>query len=407
VVPWSYNQNQMNAMCRFFVVLVCLFSTAVCFSQSGADPQSALAEHIRKARGFLEEKRPDLAIPELQAAVAIDPSNAETQGNLGVLLYFQGRVFDAIPHLRAAVERQPGLGKIQGLLGLSEVRTLDVVRGRQDLESAFPAIDDPKFKVQVGLELITLYTQSGDLEQAGRVLTQLRKAVPDDPEVLYAAYRTYSDLAGESMLALSLAAPDSAQMHQVMAHEESRQGNNNGAVAEFRKAIAIDPHLPGIHFELAELLHSSEDEAVKKEAEKEYRSALAENPQDAKSILRLADIDAQKGASQQALEEYRKAVALQPGDADAKLGLAKILTEMNQSDEALPLLEDAVRLDATNATAHYRLGTLYRRIGRSEDSKREIELYKKYKDLKEKLRAVYKDLQVQPDQIRGDQDDQK
>jgi Tfp pilus assembly protein PilF len=387
--------------------MVCLFSAAACWSQSGTDPQRALAEHIQKARSFLDEKRPDLAIPELQAAVAIDPSNAETQGNLGVLLYFQGKVADAIPHLRAAVEHQPGLGKIQGLLGLSEIRTLDAARGQQDLESAFPAINDPKFKVQIGLELVTLYTQSGDLEQAGRVLAQLRKAAPEDPEVLYAAYRTYSDLAGESMLALSLAAPDSAQMHQVIAHEEYRQGNSNAAVTEFRKAMAIDPHLPGIHFELAELLRVSEDEVLKREAEKEYRAALAENPQDAKSILRLADIDAQKGASQQALEEYKKAAALQPGDADAKVGLAKMLTEANQTEQALPLLEDAVRLDPTNATAHYRLGTLYRKIGRSEDSKNEIELYKKYKDLKEKLRVVYKDLEKQPDEIGGDQDNQK
>ena len=393
-------------MCKVFaVVVVCL--VPVCFSQSGTDQQSALAEHIRKARGFLDEKRPDLAIPELQAAVAIDPSDAQTQGNLGVLLYFQGKVAEAIPHLRAAVERQPGLGKIQGLLGLGEIHTLDIARGRQDLESAFPVVDDLKFKVQVGLELVGLYTQTGDLQQASQVLAQLRKAAPEDPEVLYAAYRTYSDLAAESMLALSLAQPDSAQMHQVIAHEESRQGNSNGAVAEFRKAVAIDPHLPGIHFELAELLRSSQDDAVKKEAEKEYRAALAENPQDGKTILRLADIDAQKGASPQALEGYKKAVALQPNDADAKIGLAKILTEMNQTDEALSLLEDAVRLDPTNATGHYRLGTLYRKIGRSEDSKKEMELYKKYKDLKEKLRAVYKDLQVQPDEISGDKDNQK
>src|SRR5215467_2149674 len=180
-------------------VLALLLAGTLCFSQSVEDKQASFAAHLQKAKGFLDEKRPDLAIPELQAAAAIDPENVETQGNLGVLLYFQGKVADAIPHLRAAVERQPGLGKIQGLLGLGEVHTLDVARGRQDLESAFPVIDDPKFKVQVGLELITLYTQSGDLEEANRVLVQLRKAAPDDPEVLYAAYRTYSDLAGESM----------------------------------------------------------------------------------------------------------------------------------------------------------------------------------------------------------------
>lgn len=384
-----------------------LIAAAQSFSQSAADKQRSFAVHIQKAQQYLAEKRPDLAIPELQAAAAIDPENVEVQGNLGVLLYFQGKTSEAIPHLRVAVERQPGMAKIQGLLGLAELHTLDAVQGRKDLEAAFPGIADLKFKVEVGLELLSVYTQSGDLEQASVIAAQLRKAAPDNPEVLYAAYRTYSDLAGEFMLALSLAAPDSAQMHQLMAHEDNRQGNTNAALEQFRRAIAINPHLPGVHFELAELLASSQDPAVKKEAEQEYRVALAENPQDEKAVLRLAEIDAQKGNIQNSAEEYRKAVELQPADADAKLGLAKILTDMKQTERALSLLEQAVQLEPTNATAHYRLGTLYRQNGRVEDAKREMELYKKYKDMKEKLRALYKELQVQPEEIRADEQGQK
>ena len=388
---------------RLFPLATLLFAGALSFCQSTEDKPASFAHHIQKAQQYLAEKRPDLAIPEFQAAVAIDPESIQTQGNLGVLLYFQGKFAEAIPHLRAAVERQPDLDKIQGLLGLAEVRTSDFVQGRKHLETAFPLIADVNFKIEVGLELVTVYTQSGDLEQASNVIAQLRKAAPDNPEVLYAAYRTYSDLSGESMLALSLAAPDSAQMHQLMAHEDTRQGNTNAAVAEFRKAIAINPHLPGVHFELAELLHSSQDAAANKEAEQEYHAALGENPQDEKAILRLAEIDAQKGRIQQSFEEYSKAVVLQPADADAKLGLAKALTDMNQTDKALPLLEQAVQLEPTNATAHYRLGTLYRKMGRAEDAKREIELYKKYKDMKEKLRALYKELQMQPEEISVDE----
>jgi tetratricopeptide (TPR) repeat protein len=300
-------------------------------------------------------------------------------------------------------EGQPCLAKIQGLLGLAESRTQDFAGARKDMEEAFPAVQDQRFLLQLGLELAGLYTESGDLEKAAGVIERLRKAAPDNPEVLYAAYRTYSDLAGESMLALSLAAPDSAQMHQLLAHEDSRQGNTNGAIAQYRKAIAINPHLPGIHFELAELLHTSTDEAVKKEAEQEYRAALLENPQDEKAILRLAELDAQKGNREQSYQEYTKAVALQPADADAKLGLAKTLIEMNQSDKALALLEEAVQLEPTNATAHYRLATLYRKMGRADDAKREMELYKKFKEMKEKLSALYKELQVQPKEIRADE----
>jgi len=384
-------------------ILTLALAAAPCLSQTADDKQAEFAAHIQKAQQYLGEKRPELAIPELQAAAEIDPENVETQGNLGVLLYFQGKMAEAIPHLRAAVERQPGLGKIQGLLGLAEVRTLDPVHGRKDLEAAFPLIPEQNIKVEVGLELLGVCTQSGDLEEASIVAAQLRKAAPDNPEVLYAVYRTFADLSGESMLALSLAAPDSAQMHQVLAHEKAKQGNNEGAVAEYRKAIAINPHLPGIHFELAELLRTSQNAAVKSGAEQEYGAALAESPYDEKSILRLAEIDAQRGDTHRSYEQYKKAVELQPADADAKLGLAKALIEMNQKNEALPLLEEAVRLEPTNATAHYRLGTLYRQLGRAEDARKEIELYQKYKEMKQKLRAVYQELQIQPSEIRASQ----
>lgn len=382
---------------------VLLLGVVSCLSQATEDKQQVFAAHIQKAHSYLDQKQPALAIPEFQAAVAIDPENVDAQANLGVLLFFQGKAADAIPHFRAALQRQPGLAKIQGLLGIAESHTLNFDNARKDIEAAFPAIQDPRFQVQLGLELVGLDTQSGDLEKAATVLAQLRKVAPDNAEVLYAAYRTYSDLSGESMLALSLSAPDSAQMHQLLAHEDARQGNNNAAVAQYRKAIALDPHLPGVHFELAELLHSSTDETLKKEAEQEYRAALLENVQDEKSILRLAEIDVQKGNTQQAYQEYTKAVELQPSDADAKLGLAKTLIEMNQSDKALGLLEQTVQLEPTNSTAHYRLGTLYRKMGRADDAKRELELYTKFKEMKEKLRALYKELQVQPNEIRADE----
>jgi len=402
----------MRVFARYLVVLSMALAGPISLPQSAdsvhaVDKRGAFDDHIQKAKQYLDEKRPDLAIPELQAAADINPDSVETQGNLGVLLFFQGKAAEAIPHLRAAVDRQPGMGKIQGLLGLAELHTTDPAAGRKDLEAAFPLIDEPKFKVQVGLELLGVYAQTGDLSQASLIVEQLRKVAPDDPEVLYAAYRAYADLSGESMLALSLAAPDSAQMHQMLAHEESRQGNTNGALEQFRKAIAINPHLPGIHFELGELLRISQNDAVKQQAEAEYRLALKDNPQHEKTILRLAEIDAEKGRIEESYKGYSRAVELQPSDADARLGLAKALIAMKQSDKARKILEETVQIEPTNATAHYRLGALYRQEGRSDDAKKEIELYKKYKDMKEKLSALYKELQIQYKEIGGDEPEQK
>jgi cytochrome c-type biogenesis protein CcmH/NrfG len=387
------------------LLLSCTSSFSLC--QESADKQDQIDVHERLAQQYLSERKPDLAIPELEKVVALDANNADSRANLGVLLFFQRNYTDAVPHLRKAVQLDPKLWKIQALLGLAETHTSALTDARNDLETAFPQIQEKKLKIEVGLELLGLYHEGSDLDDAARVIAELRKDYPENPEVLYAAYRTYADLSGESMLELSLAAPDSAQMHQLLAHEETREGNTNAAIAQYKQAIAINPHLPGVHFELADLLHTSEDPAIKKEAEQEYRTAVTENPQDEKAICKLGEIAAQKGDVQQTYDDYAKAVQLQPSDADAKLGLAKALIEMDEPGKALPLLEASVQLEPTNSNAHYRLATLYKKMGRPEDARREIELYKKYKDMKDKLRVLYKDTLIQPQEIREDDPNEK
>ncbi len=382
-----------------------LLSSCLCLAQEASDTQKQIAEHTLKLKQYLQEKKPELAIPELQGLAALDPNNADVRGNLGVLLFFQGDCAKATPELRAATALRTGLWRIQVLQGLCEKRQGDMAAARADLESAFPHLDEEKVRLEAGMELIDVYYSTGDLDKASQIVIVLREHNPTNPAVLYTAYRVYSDLAGEAELSLSMAGPDSAQMHQVIAHELAKQGNVDGAIANYREAIAIDPKLPGIHFELAEQLRPSQDVNVKKQAEEEYQKAIAQNPLDEGALLRLAEIDTEKGNTPQAFEEYSKAVHLQPSDSDAKLGLAKTLIEMNQLDKAQALLEETVQLDPTNAVAHYRLGTLDRKLGRNEDAKREIDLYKKYKDMKEKLRNIYKQLQIQGKETSADEKD--
>jgi tetratricopeptide (TPR) repeat protein len=401
-LPWYDEVIMLAKSIVSALFLLSAVSPAVA-GQTPPNQKEQIAQHERLTQQYLRERRPDLAIPELKKIVALDPNNVEACANLGVLLFFRGEYADAVPQLQMAINIQANLWKVRSLLGLAKEHTADLAGARKDLEASFPMIEERELKIEVGLDLAGLYTESGELDKAANLASQLKTAYPDAPEVLYAAYRTYADLSGESMLSLSLVAPDSAQMHQLLAHEETREGNTNGAIAQYRKAIAIDPHLPGVHLEVAELLRTSQVPAVKKEAEQEYRAAVRENPQDVRAICALAEIAETKGDTQQAFEDYSRSVALQPGDANGKLGLAKVLIEMNQPDKALPLLEASTQLEPTNATVHYRLATIYKKMNRMDDARREVELYQKYKDMKEKLRAVYKEMLIQPDEIRADE----
>ncbi len=366
--------------------------------------QQALATHLHKAQEYLRQKQPALAIPEFEAAVAIDPSNADTQGNLGVLLFFQNRFSDAVPHLRAAVTTRPELSKIQGLLGLAEARTRDTSASRADLEAAFLHLTEPGFQLEVGQALIDEDTAAGDLDKAAETASVLLAAHPTDPSLLYLSWRLYSDLAARSMLTLALSAPDSAEMHQLMARELAHHHDDDAAIANYREAIRLNPRLPGIHSELGDILFNSQDAKLQAQAPAEFQAALAVNPRDEKAELSLGIIAERKGDLKTAFARDSRAVELDPGDTDACTELAKVLILMNQPEKAEQMFERAVQADPTNYAAHYRLAALYREQGKTGEAKQQVAEFLKYKQMKDKLGKIFDDMRVASIQ-RPDLDD--
>lgn len=380
----------------FLVSAVLVAAILPCFAQSATTAQQQVAMHARKAAEFLQEKRPDLAAPEFKAIVELEPNNVDARANLGVLLFFQGKYADAIPQLREALKLNPGLPKIQALLGIGEKRTGDLAVARTDLEDAFPKVQDEKIRVQTGMELVEVDSAMGDLGKAAEIVTALRQLEPTNEAILYTSYRVYSDLAEQSLLSLSLVAPNSARMHQAMAHELAIRGDNAAAIENYRKALKLDPSLPGLHFELAEMLNLSTNPADRAEAKQQYEDALKVNPFDEQSERRLGEIAEQSDDLKQAQERYERAVELRPDDPDANVGLAKVFMDMSEPRKARPLLEKAIQLDPTSAVAHFRLSTVYRQLGRTDDAKHELAEYQKYKAMKDKLEDLYQAMRLVP-----------
>lgn len=378
---------------RIFVLSQLLVLGTVSFcGQNTQDRQQQIASHNRQAAQYLKQNRTDLAVAEFDAVLALDPNNVDARGNLGVILYFEGEYAKAVPQLRAALKLRPSLPKIRALLGIAEKHTGDLAAARRDLEEAFPEVQEKKVRVDAGLELIELYSATGDLDKAASTVAILKNLEPTDQIILYVAYRVYSDLENESLLSLSVVAPNSARMHQALAHELAKRGDTAVAIDNYREALKIDPQLPGLHFELAEMLRASGTVENKQEAESEYKAALVSNPFDEQSDCRLGEIALQANDIEAASGYYTRAVELRPDDPEANIGLAKVMMSMNQTEKAEKLLQHALQLDPTNSTAHFRLSTVYRQTGRPEQAKQEVEEYKKYKEMKEKLRAVYHDL---------------
>jgi len=381
----------LGALCLFVLVGSSLLSPA----QTSPETSQKVAALEQQIQNFLREQKPQSAIPLLRQIVALDPKNLNAHANLGVLLYFQGSFADAIPEMRSALESQPDLWRIKALLGLAEKRTGDPAAAQADLEQAFPNLNEEKIKKQAGLELIEIDTAFGQFANALSITEKLQELLPQDPQILVAAYEISSQMTKQSLLDLALVAPDSAELQMIMGGELGRQGEHEKSVARYREAIRLNPNLPGVHFELGEQLRSSPDPKLNALAADEYKAAVKINPYDEKSWSRLGESVAAKGDFKAAQEDYRKALALQPKDSDAETNLAITLISLNQLTEVIPLLESAVKDDPANIVAHYRLSVQYRRAGRIADARREMDQYNHYKGLKDKLSQVFQQERAQ------------
>jgi tetratricopeptide (TPR) repeat protein len=382
----------VSLLSRTGYTLIGCFSWIALLAQTAQDVQQRVGALEQQAQKYLQEQKPQLAIPVLREIVAIDPKNLNAQANLGVLVFFQGNYAGAIPHMRAALQLQPDLWKIEALLGIAEKRTGNPSEAQNHLERAFPNLNEPKIQIEAGLELIELESASTQLANALSVAAKLQELAPRNPQVLFAAYQISRLMMDQSLLSMMVAAPDSAEMHMLMAGELGRQGDHTGSIAQFREAIRLNPMLPGAHFELAEQLRTSPDPALNAQAEGEYKAAIKVNQYDEMAWRQLGGIMAGKRDLQSAEEDYRKALALQPKDSDAETGLAIVLISLNRTNEAISLLESAVKDDPTNLVAHYRLSMLYGRAGRPAEAKREMDTFHHYTDVKDKLGKTYKQL---------------
>jgi tetratricopeptide (TPR) repeat protein len=372
-------------------LIACLPWVAL-LAQAAQDVQQEVGSLEQQVQKYLQEQKPQLAIPVLREIISLDSKNVNAQANLGVLLFFQANYAEAIPHMSAALQLRPDLWRVEALLGIAEKRAGEPRQAQSYLERAFSNLDDKKIQIEAGLELIELDIAEAQLDRALSVAAKLQELEPRDPQILLVTYQISLQMMDQSLLSMMAAAPESPEMHMIMAGELGRQGDHANSIAQYREAIRLNPALPGVHFQLAEELRTSSDAALNAQAEAEYKAALRMNQYDELSWRQLGGIMTAKSDFKSAEEDYRKALALQPKDSDAKTGLAIVFISTNRTTDAIALLESALKDDPTNIVAHYRLSMLYRRAGRTADAEREMDAFHHYTEVKHKLGKIYKQL---------------
>jgi tetratricopeptide (TPR) repeat protein len=247
------------------------------------------------------------------------------------------------------------------------------------LKKAAPHLTDKDLKRKAsfaGVRCAMLLNQS---EAAVDFLRLLDREFPHDPDVLYVAVHTYSDLSTRASLELASAAPSSYQAHELNAESLEIQGKWDEAAQEYRLILKQKPRLPGIHYRLGRILVSKPNfgPEVAAEARREFEQELEIDPSNAGAEYVLAELARQAEQWDDAIKHFSRAAKLDSGFADAFLGLGSSLVSVKRFSEAIPPLETAVKLEPQNPTGHYQLGVAYSRAGRKQDADREFALHHK------------------------------
>ncbi len=229
----------------------------------------------------------------------------------------------------------------------------------------------------------------------------MRKLVnldPDNMEVLFMAQRLYSELADDTLNKLAVLAPGSARMQQVIAERLVNAGDLKGAIDHYRKALQIDPRLPGVHFELGEaILQSAPGNAgTEAEAQKEFEVALSADGDSARTECQLGSIALSQSQMDQAFAHYQRAYQINPNEVQAQMGLAKVLMVQEKPKEAIQYLRKAVESDPLNGAAHYQLGIAYRRLQMQDMARKELQLSQEIKKTKDQVEELYRQMNRKP-----------
>ncbi|HFN3575996.1 TPA: cellulose synthase complex outer membrane protein BcsC [Enterobacter hormaechei] len=275
-----------------------------------------------------EPARRNLAINQLKKINASSPGNAPLQASLAQLLFQSGRRDEGFAVLQEMAKSNNGRSQASDMwyqqikdqpASSASVTALqqylsvfsdgdNVTAARAQLEAQQKQLADPAFRAKAeGLAAV-------DAGQGSKAVTELQKAV--------SANHADSEAVG------------------ALGQAYSQKGDRARAVAQFEKAIALDPQSDNrgkwdslLKVNLYWLLIQQGDNALKAnktaQAERYYQQARNIDNTDSYAVLGLGDAAAARKDNDAAERYYRQALRMDSGNSNAVRGLANIYREQS------------------------------------------------------------------------------
>jgi tetratricopeptide (TPR) repeat protein len=236
----------------FQAVLLCLASVLTQASSLGQSDD--LAAKSQRAKEFMAEGKFADAVPlyrELNLAV---PNNPGLLLNLGMALHMAGEEHTSIPQLEAAVKLDPKLVPAWLFLGAARLQLGQAPSAIQAVQTVLRLQPDHGGALEI---LAAALLSLGRLAEAAEQYRKLADINPQSAPAWYGLGRSYEALSVSAFDDLQKAAPESAYWLALVGETRLRDQQLSSAFYLYRSALEKMPSMRGLHAQVAEVYRRS------------------------------------------------------------------------------------------------------------------------------------------------------
>lgn len=350
---------------------------------------------------YLMTDEPTKALEQLEKLLQKNPNNAAAHYSVASALVKTGKTVEAIPHATKAYSLDK-TNKYYALL-LAELYVKQKRYGEaEDLYEAL--IKQSSDNIEYGVELAAIYLFDDKPDKALDSYNRVEKALGMNEEITRQKQRIYLkqnkiDKAVEE--AEKLVADDPEEPDFLLEGAELLVANdrNDQAITWLERALKLNPELPQAHVMLADIYRKKGDlvrckqeldivfnnpnleanlkarilssyanltgdnQAGQQDALKMAQELVKNHPNDAKSLIMLADLLSQQGKKTEARDAYAKSARIDGSTYEVWGALLQLDGELNQVDSLLTHSEKALEVFPTQGLFWYSNGSahLYKR----------------------------------------------
>jgi tetratricopeptide (TPR) repeat protein len=363
-----------------------------------------LAPHLFSGLAWYRLSNPDAAVPMLEQATRINPSDVLARTWLGYAYVAQLRYEDALREFQTACQLDPSnidvwyargqshlqIGRDTTLLLLSTAP--DGGRTWQLAGEQFQLRGDPQ-------NALTLYQQAlerrPDIPELRKLVTEMGGELPKNSllqqadttreDQLYRRAHDEEQNAQESFERVLEIAPHSYRAHQIMADTLAAEGRLDDAIEEYRAVLKLKPDLPGIHEAVGNNLLRAGKLA---ESLEEYKSELNRQPLSATANTNVGRVLLLMGNDSAAEKVLSRALTQDRPPTEIYKLFGKLNLAQHHYQTAITHLTRYVSMMPNDASAYYLLVRAYRAVGDAEHATQASELYERAsQDAKDRSRA--------------------